>query len=239
LLNRGVVFNNAWSNPLCSPTRAGILTGRYSFRTGVGDVVDGQNPKLNSNENKIPEVLDIYNNNGISKALFGKWHVTTGGPVGYNYPNTMGFDHYEGSLTGALGQPGQLAIGYNNWTKITYDTEEYDTNSNFASSTFTPTVAGYYLFTARNQFIADGVAMAEINSAFFKNGTIAKTGTYKYQPAALTAQFGSNISAVIYCNGTTDYVECYGRTDGSTLYVYGAAGAAPYTYFQGILMRAA
>lgn len=127
----------------------------------------------------------------------------------------------------------------NTWTKITYDTEEYDTNSNFASSTFTPTVAGYYLFTARNQFIADGVAMAEINSAFFKNGTIAKTGTYKYQPAALTAQFGSNISAVIYCNGTTDYVECYGRTDGSTLYVYGAAGAAPYTYFQGILMRAA
>jgi len=127
----------------------------------------------------------------------------------------------------------------NTWTKITYDTEEYDTNSNFASSTFTPTVAGYYLFTARNQFIADGVAMAEINSAFFKNGSIAKTGTYKYQPAALTAQFGSNISAVIYCNGSTDYVECYGRTDGSTLYVYGAAGAAPYTYFQGTLMRAA
>jgi hypothetical protein len=127
----------------------------------------------------------------------------------------------------------------NTWTKLTYDTEEYDTNSNFASSRFTPTVAGYYLFTARNQFIADGTAMAEINSAFFKNGTIAKTGTYKYQPAALTAQFGSNISAVIYCNGTTDYVECYGRTDGSTLYVYGAAGAAPYTYFQGTLMRAA
>ena len=127
----------------------------------------------------------------------------------------------------------------NTWTKITYDTEEYDTNSNFASSRFTPTVAGYYLFTARNQFIADGTAMAEVNSAFWKNGAIAKTGTYKYQPAALTAQFGSTTSAVIYCNGSTDYVECYVRTDGSTLYVYGAAGAAPYTYFQGILMRAA
>ena len=128
LLNRGVVFNNAWSNPLCSPTRAGILTGRYSFRTGVGDVVDGQNPKLNSNENIIPEVLDIYNNNGISKALFGKWHVTTGGPVGYNYPNTMGFDHFEGSLTGALGQPGQQANGYYNWTKITNGVSSTCTN---------------------------------------------------------------------------------------------------------------
>jgi len=128
LLNRGVIFNNAWSNPLCSPTRAGILTGRYSFRTGVGDVVDGANPKLNSNENIIPEVLDIYNNNGISKALFGKWHVTTGGPVGYNYPNSMGFDHFEGSLTGALGQPGQQANGYYNWTKITNGVSSTCTN---------------------------------------------------------------------------------------------------------------
>ena len=128
LLNRGVVFNNAWSNPLCSPTRAGILTGRYSFRTGVGDVVDGQNPKLNSNENIIPELLDIYNNNGISKALFGKWHVTTGAQLGYNYPNTMGFDHFEGSLTGALGQTGQQANGYYNWTKITNGVSSTCTN---------------------------------------------------------------------------------------------------------------
>jgi arylsulfatase A-like enzyme len=128
LLNRGVVFNNAWANPLCSPTRAGMLTGRYSFRNGVGDVVDGSNPKLNSNENIIPEVLDIYNNNGISKALFGKWHVTTGAPVGYNYPNTMGFDHFEGSLTGALGQPGQQANGYYNWTKITNGVSSTCTN---------------------------------------------------------------------------------------------------------------
>ena len=128
LLNRGVIFNNAWSNPLCSPTRAGILTGRYSFRTGVGDVVDGPNPKLNINENIIPKVLNIYSPNGISKACIGKWHVTTGGPVGYNYPNTMGFDHFEGSLTGALGQPGQLAIGYNNWTKITNGVNSTCTN---------------------------------------------------------------------------------------------------------------
>ncbi len=128
LLNRGVIFNNAWSNPLCSPTRAGILTGRYSFRTGVGDVVDGPNPKLNINEYIIPKVLNIYSPNGISKACIGKWHVTTGGPVGYNYPNTMGFDHFEGSLTGALGQPGQLAIGYNNWTKITNGVSSTCTN---------------------------------------------------------------------------------------------------------------
>lgn len=128
LLNRGVVFNNAWSNPLCSPTRAGILTGRYSFRTGVGDVVDGANPKLNINENIIPKVLNLYAPNGISKVCIGKWHVTTGNAIGYSYPNTMGFDHYEGNLLGALGQPGQLAIGYNNWTKITNGVSSTSTN---------------------------------------------------------------------------------------------------------------
>ncbi len=128
LLTRGVVFNNAWSNPLCSPTRAGILTGRYSFRTGVGDVVDGSNPKLSLTENIIPKVLNMYSPNGISKACIGKWHVTAGGAVGYNYPTTMGFDHFEGSLTGALGQPGQLTIGFYNWTKITNGVNSTSTN---------------------------------------------------------------------------------------------------------------
>jgi arylsulfatase A-like enzyme len=132
LLNKGVVFTNAWANPLCSPTRAGMLTGRYSFRTGVGDVVDGSNNKLSLNENIIPKVLNIYSPNGISKALFGKWHLTTFAPIGYSYPNTMGFDHFEGSLTGALGQPGQQAIGYFNWTKITNGVSS--TCTNYAST---------------------------------------------------------------------------------------------------------
>ena len=128
LLTRGVVFNNAWSNPLCSPTRAGILTGRYSFRTGVGDVVDGSNTKLSLNENIIPKMLNLYSPNGISKACIGKWHVTSSAPAGYNYPNTMGYDHYEGNLSGALGQPGQLAVGYNNWAKITNGVSSNCTN---------------------------------------------------------------------------------------------------------------
>ncbi len=128
LLNRGVVFNNAWSNPLCSPTRAGILTGRYSFRTGVGDVVDGSNPKLNINENIIPKVLNLYSPNGISKACIGKWHVTTGAALGYSYPNTMGFDYFEGSIIGALGTAGQQTNGYYNWTKITNGVSSTCTN---------------------------------------------------------------------------------------------------------------
>jgi arylsulfatase A-like enzyme len=128
LLTRGVVFNNAWSNPLCSPTRAGILTGRYSFRTGVGDVVDGSNTKLSLTETIIPKMLNLYSTGGISKACIGKWHVTTSAASGYNYPNTMGFDYYEGNLAGSLGAPGQLVNGYTNWTKITNGVSSNCTN---------------------------------------------------------------------------------------------------------------
>lgn len=129
LLTRGVVFSNAWSNPLCSPTRAGILTGRYSFRTGVGDVVDGTNTKLSLTENSIPKVLNLYLPNGISKACIGKWHLTSFTPEAYSYPNTLGFDHFEGSLTGGLGQ---LIDGYSNWTKITNGVKT--TCTNYATS---------------------------------------------------------------------------------------------------------
>ena len=158
LLARGVVFNNAWSNPLCSPTRAGILTGRYSFRTGVGDVVDGSNTKLSLTENTIPKMLNLYSPNGISKACIGKWHVTTSAPAGYNYPITLGFDHYEGNLAGSLGQPGQLAIGYTNWTKITngvssnctnYATTE-NVNNAIAYINSQPSTKPFYLHLAFN-----------------------------------------------------------------------------------------
>src|ERR1043165_1835604 len=41
LAHSGVVFKNAYANPICSPTRACLITGRYGFRTGVGDVILG------------------------------------------------------------------------------------------------------------------------------------------------------------------------------------------------------
>ena len=41
LANEGIRFNNFWTQPVCSPTRATLLTGRYGFRTGIGRPVGG------------------------------------------------------------------------------------------------------------------------------------------------------------------------------------------------------
>src|SRR5678815_3125940 len=48
LMTNGVVFRNAYANPICSPTRACLLTGRHGFRTGVGDVVQGAQGTLSA-----------------------------------------------------------------------------------------------------------------------------------------------------------------------------------------------
>ena len=114
LLAKGVRFKKAWSNPLCSPTRAGILTGRYSFRTGVGNAVGGVGSAvLDTAEMSIPKMLNSYKPNGIAKANIGKWHLQLPTPTSnYIFPNKMGYDRFEGNFTGLLAD-------YYNWTKVT------------------------------------------------------------------------------------------------------------------------
>ena len=112
LLTNGVRFRYAWSNPVCSPTRAGILTGQYSFRTGVGDAIGGGGGELDTAELTIPRLLNIYSPGGIETANIGKWHLQQPAPSNYLFPNLMGYNHFEGGFTGAVSD-------YYNWTKVT------------------------------------------------------------------------------------------------------------------------
>jgi arylsulfatase B len=122
LLSRGVRFSNAWANPVCSPTRAGILTGRYSFRTGVGNVVTNT-MQLDTAEITIPKLLK--NANGPTKyvsANIGKWHISAPNAANYNNPSRMGYDYYAGVFTG------QPVSTYTNWAKVTNGVASNSTN---------------------------------------------------------------------------------------------------------------
>ena len=101
LARRGVLFRAAYANPVCSPTRACIQTGRFSFRTGVGYSV-GQPfaPPLSLAEWTLPEVLDRANA-GYQNAAIGKWHLSDGS-MGALAPNLAGWSHYAGFLDGAV-----------------------------------------------------------------------------------------------------------------------------------------
>ncbi len=123
LLQKGIRFQNAMSNPVCSSTRAGILTGRYSFRTGVGNVVGGNggSGELDTSEITIPRLLNIYNPD-IGTANIGKWHLQQPfPPSNLLFPNVLGYDHFEGPFIGAL-------PSYTSWTKYTNGVSSSVTN---------------------------------------------------------------------------------------------------------------
>ena len=112
LAQTGVLFRNAWSNPLCSPTRATIQTGRYAFRTGIGHLVTNGSQPLVFDEVTLPEMLDA-GGAGYAHAAFGKWHlgnVDVGGPLA---PNLAGYDHFVGTEQNFVGD-----YGYYHWPKI-------------------------------------------------------------------------------------------------------------------------
>ena len=117
------------------------------------------------------------------------------------------------------------------FTKVNYATENFDTNNNFASSRFTPTVAGYYQISAGTRL---GSITATIVAFYlYKNGSGYSSGGGS---GVSSAYVYPTISTLIYLNGSTDYVEmyCYQNTGGSTT----TDAGSDYT-FTGVLVRAA
>lgn len=140
-------------------------------------------------------------------------------------PNAPAFSAYAGAVTSIPATTGG---------KVQFNTEEFDTNSNYDHSTgrFTPTVAGYYLISASVQFSDTGLATPSCTLA--KNGTAYKLGNYM---AVSTDYPIVQVSAIVYLNGSTDYVEinaAHGK--GSAVNTF---ASATNTWIQGVLVRTA
>ena len=128
----------------------------------------------------------------------------------------------------------QTGVSATTWTKVTLTTELFDTNNNYASSRFTPTVAGYYQISG-SVTIVSTTNTHFVFCAIYKNGTIYSQASGALGNASFYPQ--STISTLVYFNGSTDYVE---------IYAYGSAGGAYNIYntlentnFSGVLVRAA
>lgn len=98
LMAQGLTFDNVWADPLCSPTRSTILTGRYGYRTGV--LNPGNLSLLPATETTLHRYL-TDNGSGYASCIIGKWHLGGLQPDA-NYPNAMGIPHYAGLLAGAV-----------------------------------------------------------------------------------------------------------------------------------------
>jgi arylsulfatase A-like enzyme len=94
---RGVSLDRFYVSPVCSPTRAELLTGRYHFRGGVRGVSTGQE-RLNLDEKTLADAFKVA---GYATGAFGKWHNGSQYPY---HPAGRGFDEYFGHTSGHWGE---------------------------------------------------------------------------------------------------------------------------------------
>jgi hypothetical protein len=124
-----------------------------------------------------------------------------------------------------------VAVGLTNAnTKVTYTTEEFDSNNNYDTSTsrFTPTIAGYYQVTVATMIPSQSII---VSSMIYKNGGKIADGP----PASGGGSFyGQSIaSKLVYMNGTTDYLEGYAITSANVNTYNNTVG----TYFQAYMVN--
>ncbi len=77
--------------PICAPSRAGLMTGRWPYRTGIP-----WNPPVKLNDDEIT-IADALRGRGYATGMVGKWHL---GWTAADFPTHHGFDYYYGIPAG-------------------------------------------------------------------------------------------------------------------------------------------
>jgi choline-sulfatase len=99
IAREGAIFRNAFTaTPVCSPSRVGMLAGRYGTQVGITDFInDRDEPDLGLDPSALlwPELLRA---DGYATGLFGKWHL--GGRDRF-HPTRQGYDHFFGFRGGS------------------------------------------------------------------------------------------------------------------------------------------
>ena len=127
LAEQGVQLNRFYTTPICSPTRAALMTGRDPIRLGVayGVIMPWDNIGVNPAEHFMPESFGAA---GYQTAMVGKWHL---GHAQMTYhPNERGFEHFYGHLHTEVGfYPPFANVGGKDFqvNGVTADDEGYET----------------------------------------------------------------------------------------------------------------
>ncbi len=96
IANNGVAFDRFYVSPVCSPTRAELLTGKFFIRSGVNGVTRGYE-RINLDHCLIS---DYFKEKDYRTGIFGKWHNGSQPPY---HPNSRGFDEFYGFASGHWG----------------------------------------------------------------------------------------------------------------------------------------
>ena len=163
--------------------------------------------------------------------------ITLNGTTGITSPSVVAPINLPngGPAFSAFKNGGNQAFSANTSTKVTFESESFDTASCYdtATSRFTPNVAGYYMVTANVEVLA--VAANYLVAQLKKNGNSWFNGSNF--PTSASAGPNSTVSALVYLNGSTDYVEIYVQASANATVTSQAEAIA--CKFQGFLARAA
>jgi hypothetical protein len=196
-------------------------TGTLSV-TGVTTLTGGLNAALPV----LSGGTGVTTSTGTGAVVLGTSPTITGATITVAATAAPAFSAYQSALNQTLTT--------NTLTKISFNTEEFDTNSNYDSATnfrFTPTVAGYYQVTMNVAFTT-GQGATETVVYVYKNGS-----PFKLTADALASAYFYGGTALIYLNGSTDYIEAYAVTANAGTKVI--ANNSVYCYFQAFLARSA
>jgi hypothetical protein len=192
--------------------------------TGSGAVVLATSPTLVTPALGTPSALVLTNATGLPQAGLGT-NVVGNGPSFSAYQSTQ-----------------QASLTSNVTTLLQFQTEEWDTGGCFNNTgstvtlngvsapqySFAPNIAGYYQISAGAAVASSVVYMFLI---VYKNGSAFK----RLINTNTATVAGINGSALVYCNGTSDYIQIYLNQGGNQQLV----NALDQTYFQAAMVRSA
>ena len=169
--------------------------------------------------------------------------TTQAGTYTQTLPNATGTVMVSGNMPAfcAYRSASTQSISQNTWTKVQFQTKEFDTSSAYDNATnyrFTPLVAGYYQVNLSIGLSFNTTAPSTIYISLYKNGSSYRTGQIiSSNPYGTIA-----LSDVVYFNGSTDYIEGYGYSNSASAVVLYQTNniAAPFcTFFSASLVRTA
>ncbi len=126
LASEGLELDHFYTQPVCSPTRSSLMTGKSSVRLGITRPLSkNAREGLPLSEKILPQ---YFKDSGYQTSLVGKWHLGRF-EAGY-WPNNRGFDHFYGNLTGGVGHYDHIHGGALDWQRngVSVREEGYSTH---------------------------------------------------------------------------------------------------------------